>query len=137
MLTSTDDISSVIQGTIQQQMRTLYDKYLVCLIGIQTECKDCKNLAKHSQWKTHCECLAKFFRFQVNFLLHVRPMKEQSRWSFLNVGLSRPLLELIGSFFLVHLINLTTVNDDRKQERRRRRGLHCSITHYLKKPDTQ
>ena len=59
---------------------------------------------------------------------------------FLNMGLSRALFIYIFPFswYIVRLqlIIFITVNDDRNQERRRK-SMHRSITHYQKKPDTQ
>ena len=50
----------------------------------------------------------------------------------LNMGLSQPLFGFIFSFswniVSLKLIILTIVNDDRKLERRRK-SMHCSITH--------
>ena len=58
----------------------------------------------------------------------------------LGKNLSRPLFRFIFPFsrYIVslHLIIFTMVNDDRKQERRRK-SMHRSIIRYLKKPDTQ
>ena len=55
------------------------------------------------------------------------------------MGLSQPPFGFIFPFswYIVRLqlINFTTVNDDRKQERRRK-SMHRSITRYLKKFNT-
>ena len=56
------------------------------------------------------------------------------------MGLSWPHFGSIFFLFywyivILQLINFTMVNEDRKQERRRK-SIHCSITCYKKKPDT-
>ena len=76
-----------------------------------------------------------FETFRMDPMCSVRPNSQDDivKWTFLNMGLSRPLFGFIFTFswYIVslQLIIFTMVNDDRKHERRRK-SMHHSITRY-------